>query len=368
MKRPPRRRRRDSGDIYVRKDSPYIWLYYYDRLGKRHWCSSGTTDKAEAYLQLRRIQNRIRINAPLPQGFGKRTPLLHALVELLSEQERAKIKTYMTLKTDKGRIERFADWCHEQGIQIIEAVDADVINAFGSHLLRKGLQPATVGRYVGCITGLLPHKFSVKRYSSGRRIGKEIPQEILQTILAAAPPLFRAFLILLAETGLRTSHLCRAEVSWLSKYKTAGETHFFLNFPPEASNQTKNAPLIPLSDAATDVINRLPCKGRYLFDSGGNPMFDKNRVGRRWQYLCGKLGISGYRVYDLRHTWAIREIMRTGDISYVSKVLGHSNPATTLKYYQNLSQARMVERIKGANITQLNTALLDEINVSPSQA
>lgn len=364
MKRPPQRRRRESGDIYVRKDSPYIWLYYYDRTGKRHYCSSGTTDKAEAYLQLRRIQNRIRINAPLPAGFGKRTPLLQALIGLLSDQERAKIKTHLTLKTDRGRVERFATWCHDQGIEIIEAVDADIINAFGAQLLRKGLQPATVGRYVGCLTGLLPHKFSVKRYSSGRRIGKEIPQEILERILTAASPLFRAFLVLLAETGLRTSHLCRAEVRWLTKYKADGEVRYFLNFPPEASNTTKNAPLVPLSDAAIDVINRLPCKGKFIFEQDGLPMFNKDRVGRRWQYLCGKLDINGYRVYDLRHTWAIREIMRTGDISYVSKVLGHSNPGTTLKYYQNLSQARMVERIKGASITKLDPSLLDEINVS----
>lgn len=364
MRRPPQHRRRDTGGVYVRQDSPYFWIYYYDRQGRRHSCSSGTTDRTEAYIVLRRIQNRVRINAPLPAGFGKRTPLLQAIIERLSEQERAKQKTYLTLKTDRGRVERFAAWCHDQGVSIIEAVDADIVNAFGSHLLRTGLQPATVGRYVGCITGLLPQKFSVKRYSSGRRIGKEIPQEILQRILTAAQPIYRAFLVLLAETGLRTSHLCRAEVSWLTKYKDAGEVRYFINFPPDASNSTKTAPLVPLSDAAMDIIDRLPCKGKYLFEHDGAPMFDKNRVGRRWQYLCGKLGINGYRVYDLRHTWAIREIMRTGDISYVSKVLGHSNPGTTLKYYQNLSQARLVERIKGAHITQLDQSLLDEINVS----
>lgn len=364
MKRPPQRRRKDTGGVYVRKDSPYLWIYYYDRAGKRQLCSAGTTDKAEAYLQLRRIRNRIRINAPLPQGFGKKTPLYHGLVELLSEQERAKVKTYMTLKTDRGRIERFAAWCSEQGIQIIEAVDGDVIDAFSADLLRTGLQPSTVGRYVGCLTGLLPHKFKVKRFSGSRRIGKEIPQEILTKILTAAAPLFRAFLALLAETGLRTSHLCRAETAWMTKYKDGDETRYFLNFPPDASNKTKNAPLVPLSDSAMNIIGRLPCKGRYLFDKDGQPLFDKNRVGRRWQYLCGKLGISGYRVYDLRHTWAIREIMRTGDISYVSRVLGHSNPATTLKYYQNLSYARMIERVKGAHITDLDEALLDEIDVS----
>lgn len=350
-----------STGVYSRPNSPFWWISYRDKSGERVRMSSGTQDYTEACVLLKKIKVRLKHGMPMPAGVGKQTPLRHTLYALLSDQERAGIKTKTTLASDVHRLDRFVDFCELHGANIIESVTAEIIDEFGKSLLKSGLAPSTVSRYLGCITGILPDKIKVKRYTAGRKIGKEIPDAILNAILASVDPLFRAFLIIMAETGLRTSHLCNCETAWMTEYKSLGETRYFLSFPPAASSRIKNAPLIPLSDTAIGVIRALPCRGKYLFELDGKPMFNKDTVGRRWQYHTGKLGISGYRVYDLRHTWAIREIMRTGDISYVSKVLGHSNPSTTLNYYQNLSTARIIERIKGAEIVKVTPDFLKEL-------
>lgn len=358
MKKTPRKK---ATGVYARDNSPYWWISYKDKKGERIRTSSGTTDYTEACVLLKRIKTRLRLNLSMPASLGRQSPLRHTMYTLLADQERAGLKTKTTLASDIHRIDSFIDYCENRGVAIIESVTAEIVDDFGKMLLKSGLAPSTVSRYVGCLTGLLPDKLKVKRYSAGRKIGKEIPDAILNAILASVDPLFRAFLILMAETGLRTSHLCNAETSWVTEYKSLGETRYFLSFPPAASSRIKNAPLIPLSDTALGVIRNLPCSGKYLFEQDGQPMFNKNTVGRRWQYHTKKLGISGYRVYDLRHTWAIREIMRTGDISYVSKVLGHANPSTTLNYYQNLSTARIIERIKGAEIVKITPDFLAEL-------
>lgn len=356
-----------STGVYARPNSPFWWISYRDAAGKRVQISSRTKDYTEACVLLKRIKTRLVHRLPLPD-IGEHTALRQSLLALLSEQERSRSKTNATIKSDRPRIERFCAFCEKRGLSIIESIDAHIVDEFGQSLLNAGLEPATVNRYVGCLTGLLPQKLKVRRYNSGRKIGKEIPDVIIAKILASVDPVFRAFLILLAETGLRTSHLCNAESSWLTEYKSAGKVRYFLNFPPAASSRMKNAPLVPLSDTAIAVIRNLPCRGKYLFEENKAPLFTKDRVTRRWQYHTAKLGISGYRVYDLRHTWAIREIMRTGDISYVSKVLGHSNPSTTLAYYQNLSTARIIERIQGAEIVKVTDEFLSELKRAATQS
>jgi hypothetical protein len=46
-----------------------------------------------------------------------------------------------------------------------------------------------------------------------------------------------------------------------------------------------------------------------------------------------QVGVSGHRLYDLRHTFATMLLAKGAPITYVSAQLGHAKPTTTLQHY-----------------------------------
>jgi len=55
-------------------------------------------------------------------------------------------------------------------------------------------------------------------------------------------------------------------------------------------------------------------------------------VGNRFTRLCAKLGIGGLRFHDLRHTCGTRLAEMGYDLGAISKVLGHSSIAMSMRY------------------------------------
>ena len=60
---------------------------------------------------------------------------------------------------------------------------------------------------------------------------------------------------------------------------------------------------------------------------------DKNHAAAIFRRLLKNAGLPHYRVYDLRHTFASLLLAEGAPITYVAAQLGHSSPATTLRYY-----------------------------------
>jgi integrase len=51
-----------------------------------------------------------------------------------------------------------------------------------------------------------------------------------------------------------------------------------------------------------------------------------------WRNLMRRAQITGFRIHDLRHTFASRLINQGASLSEVGKLLGHTQPATTFRY------------------------------------
>lgn len=60
--------------------------------------------------------------------------------------------------------------------------------------------------------------------------------------------------------------------------------------------------------------------------------FSKQGWVRQWRKALKDAGIEDYRFHDNRHTAATRNLRASGSLKAVSKLLGHSNVATTARY------------------------------------
>ena len=71
----------------------------------------------------------------------------------------------------------------------------------------------------------------------------------------------------------------------------------------------------------------------YIFaNAAGNPA-DRHNLGRAFRAMCKNAGITDRGIHTLRHTFATNWIRKSPDITSLSHILGHSDPAFTYKTY-----------------------------------
>ena len=126
---------------------------------------------------------------------------------------------------------------------------------------------------------------------------------------------------LLALTGCRQSEIRRLE--WRD-YRAG---HLFLR-------DSKTGPrTVWLSSAARLVLDALPRTSRWVFPAatGVGPMSTETLYGL-WRRLRAAAGLPGLRLHDLRHSFASFALRRGETAPTIGRLLGHRDPATTLKY------------------------------------
>lgn len=336
--------------VYARKDSPYWWICYTEK-GRRRYVSSGSTDYSEACIIRKRILTRLKSGIPLPPNFTRHLPLEATLIGAIRHRVTIGEIKEASAKIDLMRLKRFVDFCATANVTTIDAVTSELVTEFGHFLRNGGSHGRTVDRYFDTIKKAVPHELQLKRSGIKKGIGKEIPAAVLKAILSEFDPVMRSYFLLLAETGLRPPQLAKVQAHWIQRENIGGQPTWYINFPPDSYIDSKRAPLTILNEVAMKVIDSLPCKKKFLFDDGaGQPLIRKNIYYRRWRRVVERLGYPEYRPYDIRHTFSIREAIRTGDFIYVAACLGN-DPQTTVAYYSNLTTVQLVQRARGKSIT-----------------
>lgn len=130
--------------------------------------------------------------------------------------------------------------------------------------------------------------------------------------------------LLLLNTGLRfgeVTQLRHRDVNLKDRLITvAGET--------AKSGRTR---VVPMNLEAHKVLSA--CRGdrdEYVFPGeGGNRL---TTIKKGWGALLKDAGISGFRLHDLRHTFASRVKRGGADLYTVQRLLGHSTPLMTQRY------------------------------------
>jgi integrase len=100
---------------------------------------------------------------------------------------------------------------------------------------------------------------------------------------------------------------------------------------------------VDMSPALWDVLRlrqlkRVATGTDYIFGNGVTPLSVRD-LGKRFELALGECAITGHVMYDCRHTFASVLLQRCRDVVYTAKMLGHADPATTLRYYAHFLES-----------------------------
>ena len=141
----------------------------------------------------------------------------------------------------------------------------------------------------------------------------------------------RTFIMLLLDTGLRPKearHLMWSDIDLEKMMLTVRGLN-------SKSGQTRHIPLTSRAKAELE---------RWLDIDGGEGLVFKGRVKgqpiynvqQSWDTIRDLAGLESFRMYDLRHTFASKLVMRGIDLYTVSQLLGHASIEMT-QIYAHLS-------------------------------
>lgn len=165
-----------------------------------------------------------------------------------------------------------------------------------------------------------------------RYLTKEEAQKLMRRLEQSIRPEAGALRLLLL-TGARKNEILRA------RWENVRTDLRLLIVPLSKSGRPRH---IPLSEAAVAVLRALPrVPGSPWLFPGKAPEKPLSDLYLFWNRIRRELGLDGVRIHDLRHSYASFLVNSGHSLYEVQKLLGHSDPRTTMRY-AHLGQAQLL--------------------------
>ena len=106
-----------------------------------------------------------------------------------------------------------------------------------------------------------------------------------------------------------------------------------------------------------------------LQHGGGTPL-DESRVPKAFAQALKRAKLPGFRLYDLRHTFASSLLAQNAPITYVSAQLGHADATTTLRWYARwlpLTDSRAVDMLDDGWVSAVDRLGVAQVGTVGSQ-
>jgi site-specific recombinase XerD len=150
-------------------------------------------------------------------------------------------------------------------------------------------------------------------------------------ILAEVKPCWRDPLEFLYHTGLRKAELIN--LTWDDVREARGNMSIAIQPKPDWHPKTHQCRVIPLNTSAAAIIRRQTKakKHKYIFKGPKGGKVHHDRIYVDLKRTLKEIGLIG-DVHKFRHTFASHLAMSGVGIESVSKLMGHSSIAMTMKY------------------------------------
>ncbi|PNU04593.1 tyrosine-type recombinase/integrase [Novosphingobium guangzhouense] len=136
-------------------------------------------------------------------------------------------------------------------------------------------------------------------------------------------PQYTLMLLLSEKLGLRPMELAGLELSWFTENE--------LRIPLGHSKRKQGRSLPVSSEILQALRNHMGNKGGRVFRNARGEAFTANGISEAMRRIYRHAGVQG-SCYSGRRTMATRLLDNKVNILVVQQVLGHSSPATTVKY------------------------------------
>ncbi len=235
------------------------------------------------------------------------------------------------------------------GDRVPAEINRKDVEAWLHGLAEKGLAPATCNRILYVLKSICSLAVRHDLFPSGnspcvgvspfkvctlreRYLTDKEARRLMEELDRSQRPEAKAIKLLLL-TGGRKSEILKAQWAHIHLEQR------LLTVPDSKSGKPRH---IPLSDEAIAVIQSIPrvpgCPWLFPGRVPGKPLSD---IYLFWNKLRRKLGLHDVRIHDLRHTFASMLVNAGHPLYEVQKLLGHSDPRTTMRY-AHLGQASLL--------------------------
>ncbi len=233
------------------------------------------------------------------------------------------------------------------------------------------VKPATVNREIEC----LRHLFNLaKRWrkffgdnpvseSGLLEVNNQIERILTPTegekLLSSSPPHLRSIIITALNTGMRKGEILSLKWNDVDLENNLIKVSYLVS-------KSKKTRRIPVNARLRRLLleQKLISGGsEYVFlSSNGSPYKRHDSLNQAFGGACRRGGIKGLRFHDLRHTASTRMVEGGANIVAVSRILGHADLRTTMRYaHPDDSLKDAVEKLGNFDTTCSNFRSSEEI-------
>jgi integrase len=223
---------------------------------------------------------------------------------------------------------------------------------FRRHLEETGLRVATINARVRqvCMALLHAHRRRLIPAYPCQEVKRLVEPQVdiepftfdelnhLLEVLRVKRPIYHDMLTLWAHTGLRPGELFALKwrsVDYFNRKLMIRETRYTgVDGPPKTNHSVRDVDLAPAAyEALKSQEARTGLQGGYIFLNEVGAPFSQSTFRVKFQTLLRMAGLKQRPPKQMRHTFATLAIAVGENISWVSRMLGHSTVEITLKRY-----------------------------------
>ena len=244
-------------------------------------------------------------------------------------------KRWGKFRLDEIKTQDIARWLGEKHEEGLAPATVEKIRVVFSRSFELGRQWDVPGAEINPVRNVPRRRFSNIRE---RFLSTAETERLFTALRESDNQQLELIVALLLLTGARKSELLNAEWGHVDLERRS------LNFPTTKSGKPRR---VPLSQAAVDVIERLPkfenCP--YLVP---NPKTKKPFVTLKhsWETARRTASVGDVCMHDLRRTFASNLVNSGVDLYAVGKLLGHSTPAITAQRYAHLANDTLLAAVE----------------------